>query len=427
MMHRSDSALDTGTITTRDSPRGWYASIVCWYIAFTVVFYSHRFLFGWWAPGNAIPDSDEAPTAVRVLKDCVWFAFIALVLFTRSDDWRLISAHLRRHRHLVSLVAVFSLWMVICGGARLLTESPQYAILFWIRYPLEYLPIVFLAPLLIRNRKELVQLGWVWFGLIYLALGFLLYEVFSGQKTGYTYGGVANRYGSIFGAPNDFGMFCAICLIGIVALWQRIPGGKMWTLLTAVGLLVGLMMSVSRSAGICLIAGLLALFLMKVNRKQIVIGSALLMLVGGIWFFAARDLPILVYAADRVTGDDSASTRLDQWKITKEQVYDWGPLGIIAGSPRWVHNENYYAAVLTRSGFVGLGLYGMILLATLCRGWKDLPRNKSGEILRRHLKAMSLAVFAAISIASLFVPYPDIFPTNFYYWSSAALIWSPSV
>lgn len=422
------SSSEDKTITeATDSPRKWYTSIVCWYIVFTVVFYSHRFIFGWWAPDTALPDSDEAPTVIKILKDCVWFVFLAIAFFSRSNDWHRIVAHLRRHRALVAAVLAFSLWMMICGGARLLTETPQYAILYWIRYPLEYLPIIFFAPLLIRDRRELVQLGWVWFALIYLTLGFLVYEMLSGTRTGFTYGGVANRYGSIFGAPNDFGMYCAACLIGIVGLWPHLPGSALWKLLTAGGLLCGLVTSVSRSAGICLLIGVVALFLMKVNRKQIALGAAIAAIIGGTCFIVASDLPVLVYASQRVKGDDSAGTRLVQWKITKEQVYEWGPVGIIAGSPKWIHNENYYTAILTRSGFVGLGFYSAIVLMTLGRGWKNLKRNEPRDILRHPLDAMYLALFTAVSVASLFIPCPDMFPTNFYYWSTAALIWSSPV
>ena len=79
-------------------------------------------------------------------------------------------------------------------------------VLIDLRLPLEYVPLVFIFPFILRGESSMKYLR-AFVPLIQLTLLFLAVEVFSGRRTGMDYGGIYIRYGSIFGSPNDFGVF----------------------------------------------------------------------------------------------------------------------------------------------------------------------------------------------------------------------------
>jgi hypothetical protein len=70
--------------------------------------------------------------------------------------------------------------------------------------------------------------------------------------------------------------------------------------------------------------------------------------------------------------------------------------------------ENYYFAILLRSGLLGLLLLCLPVIATLSR--VRHPFLKAGIV--------------SIASASLFVPYPDIFPPNVWLWLMIGAAWS---
>ena len=382
------------------------------FLIFSVCFYSYRFLLGMGSPLTTSYDSD-APEWLRVSKDVVWLAvLLAGLLF--SDPKSRAFARLNRRLHtaffrtLLALVCLF----VLMGVIHLFYhQSALDTFLYWIRYPLEYIPVAFFMPIFVVRWRPLVP---VLLGLGWLSVAFLCFELFSDRQMGFY-----NRYGSILGSPNDYGVFCVLFIIGLLACaraWSH------WLLLAF--MVCGLALTLSRSAFAGLLAGVCSLLYLRRARMGVLVGLVLLISIAGllIWKFPA------VFAFEQVqfglahlSGldidvDNSAASRLTELRLFQTRFGEFDLAPLLSGTD-YFHIESWYLALFVRTGIFGLLLWLVVMTATIVRGWRY--RNLS------QVHAVATSGLISICVASAFIPYPDTFPTNLYLWLAVGTIWLP--
>jgi len=382
------------------------------FLIFSACFYSYRFLLGMGSPLTTVYDSD-APAWLRVLKDVVWLAvLLAGLVFSNAESRGF--ARLNRQAHTAFFRALFALvcLFVLMGALHLLyRQSTLDTFLYWIRYPLEYIPVAFFLPIFVLRWRPLVPML---LGLGWLSVAFLCFELFSGRQMGFY-----NRYGSILGSPNDYGVFCVLFIIGLLAYaseWSH------WLLLPF--MVCGLALTLSRSAFAGLLAGLCSLLYLRRARIGVLVGLVLLLSLAGllIWKFP------VVFAFEQVqfglahlsgldvAVDNSTALRLYELRVFQSRFggFDLAPL--LLGTD-YFHIESWYLALFVRTGIFGLLLWLVVMAATIVRGWRH--RNLS------QAHAFATSGLISICVASAFVPYPDTFPTNLYLWLAVGTIWMP--
>ena len=382
------------------------------FVIFSVVFYSQRYIFGW-SPSDLTIYSQDMPDSIRVVKDIVWLGFLAAIFIWRFADRDSVIALVRRNSFFFAVLAAFVAWLAFAGFIHLMRgDSATDVLLFWYRYPLEYIPMAALMPMFVEEYERLGRLAVF---LSALTVLFMLMEMFSGRQTGFQWseGGPA-RYGSIFGSPNDFGVFCAFMLLAIV-----IYGRSKWHWAIGAGLAVGLAASVSRSAWVGFVAGLIPLLHFRRIRLLLLF---LIVALGGLIVLALRsdavDLPTqAVYFAERLSIDESSYDRLDQVKKFSERFSDWDNLATLTFGTNFFRIEDQYLAFLIRGGAIGLILFLAAAGLTVRRGWKLRRCSK--------LHAVGLSTVVVILVASLFIPFLDVFPTNLYFWMAVGIVWLP--
>jgi hypothetical protein len=383
------------------------------FLIFSVCFYSYRFLSGMGSPLTTLYDSD-APDWLRVSKDVVWVAVLLAGLVFSDVKFRAF-ARLNREAHpdffrvLLTLIFLFMLLGLI---HLFYAQSVQDTFLYWIRYPLEYVPMAFFVPIFVPRWRPVVP---ILLGLGWLSIAFLFFELFSERQMGFY-----NRYGSILGSPNDFGVFCALFIIALLACARK---WSHWLLLPF--MVCGLALTVSRSAFVGLLAGLCSLFYLRRVQIGVVVGIVLLVSIAGflIWKFpVAMSLPQLKFGLGHLSGldidvDNSTAMRLNELRVFQTRFGEFDLAPLLLGTD-YFHIESWYLALFVRTGIFGVILWLAVMGATIARGWRYR------ELSQVHAVATSCLI--AICAASAFIPYPDTFPTNFYLWLAVGTIWMPA-
>lgn len=382
------------------------------FIIFSVVFYSQRYIFGWGPPDMTVY-SQDMPDSIRVVKDIVWLGFLAAIFIWRFADLESVITLVQRNWLFFATLAAFVAWLAFAGFIHLIRgDSATDVLLFWYRYPLEYIPMAALMPVLVEDYRGLGRLA---VSLSALTVLFMVFEMFSGRQNAFQWlEDGPSRYGSIFGSPNDFGVFCAFMLLAIV-----IYGRSKWHWIVAGGLAIGLVGSVSRSAWVGFVAGLIPVLNFRRIRLLLLF---LIVAFGGLIFLAVKNdavnLPTqAVYIIERTSGDESAYERIDQIKKFSQRFSDWDDLATLTFGTGFFRMEDQYLAFLIRGGVIGLILFLTVAGLTVHRGWKLRCCSK--------LHAVGLSTVVVILVASLFVPFLDIFPTNLYFWMAVGIIWLP--
>lgn len=380
------------------------------FLIFSVCFYAYRFLLGMGSGATTIYDSD-APVWLRITKDAVWMAVLgAALLFSGSESWEFARLNRRAHRGFFrALFLLICLFLVMNALHVFYYQSALDTFLFWVRYPLEYMPLAFFLPLFVLRWEEhtglLLGLGW-------LSIGYLLFEIFSGLQVGF-YG----RFGSILGSPNDYGVFCALFVLGLL-----VAARKWWHWVLLGAMLCGLVLTVSRSAMAGLAAGLCALLYLR--RGRIGALALILILASAVAVLMAMFPELLTSPQVRfglehfsTTGMDiSTATRVNELQLFETRFGDLDLRPLLLGTD-YFHIESWYLALLVRTGTLGLSLWLVVIGATVVRGWRK--RNASA------IYGVALSAVVCISTASAFVPYPDTFPTNVWLWLAVGTIWMP--
>ncbi len=374
------------------------------YLAFTVVFYSYRWIFGMGSAETTIYEAD-APAIVRVSKDFVWFGVLALPFLCIHDAAVVVWENLKNNFTFFAIWAGVLLWFQFTGVIHLFyNQTVSDTLLYWYRYPLEYMPIAIVLPVFAVQFGRLAKVA-LW--LCVFVVAFLAIEIASG-RTGFGWGGLWTRYGSAFGSPNDFGVFCAVCLVGVVLCAQ-----KRWHYLVAVCLGFALLATQSRSAILGCFAGLAAVSYRKAPRRALLALSAIV--VAAVACLAMFQPELLEMANHLSANDGSASMRLEEWTRFAGEFRSPSAMVALFGTD-YFHVESWYVALLLRTGVIGLILFVALIGVSLHRCWK---------LRHDDLHAVALGGIAVIAMASAFIPYPDVFPTNFYLWLAVGMAWLP--
>jgi hypothetical protein len=357
-----------------------------YFLVFSIVFHFYSWTFQWATPEATIFDSD-APLWVRSIRHLAIILFIVVCL---------VKSRFRRSS-LFWYVGSIVVWISISSFVRLFTVDDTHTALFFWYTPLEFMPLAFLD-----FEEDLEQLLRFCIGCCWIVIGFLGLEAFSDRATGFGKGGLEQRYGSIFGSPNDLGIFTVLALLGVMVFSDRIKQ-PMRAVLT-VALAVTLVVTGSRGAMVGLVGGMIAVW--PLSKKWFLTVASI-----GLAFYASlitvfRDTQFVDDLLLRLT-NQSAIDRINEIQEVKYEMLNWQPSGIVFGTLHHIHQENFFLSVLLRAGMLGLILISVLMITALVKARH--PFLKAG--------------LAAFLSASCFTPYPDSFPSNVYLWLMVGAIW----
>jgi hypothetical protein len=402
------------------------------YLLFTVVFYYSRWVMGWGSAETTVY-TEDAPNWVKVIKDLVWAGLVAAfgvrALFRPRFDRRMPLWFSGRGMILVILLLIYLVlpcFSLIYGRGGLFE-----VVLYDLRYPLEYVPFVFLFPFVLHGESS-VKYFRTFVPLLILALLFLVVEVFSGRRTGFGGSGYFVRYGSIFGSPNDFGVFLMLSVTALLAfLSERAIRWSPKIVVLIVLCLGALAATISLSALFAMVFSMAGLLLFARNKVRGTLALvAVVILVTG-FYFAFPTARISAYLSERIENlstlrEGSIYQHYRSIVDTEALVARFEPAEYLVGTFQSRKNlmmpETYYLRTLYVRGAVNLVILLSIIGLTLVEGYRRYRAALGSPIKRGLFLAATLGV-AGFSFASLFIPYFDTFPSNFYFWFLAAIIW----
>lgn len=387
--------------------KSWLQSFVFpAYLTFSVCFYSMRFFLGWGAPITTY--ESDMPVYIAALKDLVWLGLLGVTIFSLSFGRAI--GQLKRHRSIYVVLAAFCAWMLFCSAIHVLFfyEPSGESFMYHIRYPLEYVPAALMAPAFIGDWR---QLGILWKRLNWVALAFAGFEfvavVGGWRQTGFGWGGVTSRFGGIFGAPNDWGVYSGCAILAILALTK--------TRTQLVGFVPALILTQSRSAMAGFLVATTPLLFRSDFRRLVTWSIALVFVIGlSVSFVVPID-----YSDEPLPGhaglDESALTRVDQMHTFQQKFRNLDDFPALLFGVQRFPAEPFYMALVVRGGVPALALYVVAIGMSISRGWR-LRRSSIPHLI-------ALGTVILISTASMFVPFPDIYPTNFYLWLAIGVLW----
>jgi hypothetical protein len=402
------------------------------YLLFTVVFYYCRWVMGWGSPYTTIYKED-APNWVRVLKDIVWVGFVAAfglraILRPRFD----------RHMPLwftprgLILVFLVLIYLALPILSLIYARGSLFEIVLYdLRFPLEYVPFVLLFPFVLRGESSLRYLR-VFIPLIIVTLLFLAVEMFSGRATGFGGIGMYVRYGSIFGSPNDFGVFLMLSITALLAfLAERAIKWSARVIALLVLCLGALASTISLSSIFAMVLSTVALMLFAKNKVKSALTAVVIVLLAAGLYFAFPEAGVSKYLSERIANlsslrEGSAYGHYTSVVDAEAAVERFEPAEYLVGTFQSRKNlmlpETYYLRTLYVRGAVSLGILLLIIGLSLFEGHRRYRASSGNPEKRGLFLAASLGV-AGFAFASLFIPYFDIFPSNFYFWFLVAVIW----
>ena len=288
-----------------------------------------------------------------------------------------------------------------------------------------FLPVVLLVAVASLGRLSFVVYGWAGVGLIgyhvaFSALQLVMFVAFD-RLPALAYENGLTRFGGGLDDPNGFGVMVVLPLLLGVAMWSSFP--KRWLVVVALAVLAGLLfLTLSFSAAIGCIAGFVALAVLTRHGKLLgAIAATLLvfMAVGWAWGYTRGVID------DKM---DSALSRFDlggsgnQAGMT-DFFADSSVFSFVFGDPGTSYrSENSYLLLLTNFGLVGLALVVALAIVAFGRGLITARRARAAESLElARLYDGLLAFMVAFAVASLGVPYFEVFPVNMLFWIVAVL------
>ncbi len=402
------------------------------YLAFTVIYYYSRWVMGWGNPYTTIYDQD-APNWVKVIKDIVWLGFVGVFAFralTRPRfDRNMPLWFTPRGMILVLLTLVYlglpTLALIYARGSMI------DIVLTAMRYPLEYVPFVLLLPFVLRRESSIRYLR-TFIPLVLLSLIFLGIEMFAGRRTGFGYGGMYTRYGSIFGSPNDFGVFMMLTIATVLAfLAERAIRWSPKVIAFLVLCLCALAATISLSANFAMVFTTINLVLFTKDRiKSAMTVIAVAVLVAGL-YYAFPNVGVARFLVERVERlsnfrEESATSHYTSVILAEDAIKRFEPAEYVFGTfesrNQALEPETYYLRTFYLRGGASL----VILLAIIGLSLFESHHRYRAVKGNRERRGLFLATFlgvAGIAFACLFIPYLDCFPSNFYFWFLVAIIW----
>ena len=403
------------------------------YLAFTVIYYYSRWVMGWGNSATTIY-TEDAPTWVKVIKDIVWVGFFAVFAFkavTRPRiDRNMPLWFTPRGMAMVFLTVIYFL---------LPTLSLIYArgkmseiVLLDMRYPLEYVPFVIIFPFVLQGESSIKYLR-TFVPLILLSLLFLGMEMFSGIPTGFGGLGVYVRYGSIFGSPNDFGVFMMLSIATLIAFVAEKAIRLSLKVAALVGLCLGALAStISLSAIFAMVFTTVNLVLFARNKvKSTLMVLGVVALAAGL-YFTFPDTGVSTFLRSRLDNlsnleDASSYQHYTNVVLAEDAIKRFEPAEYLVGTFQSRKDlllpETYYLRTFYVRGGVSLLLLLSITGLSLFEANRRY-RAAKGNPARRGLFLAAFLGVAGVAFACLFIPYLETFPSNFYFWFLVAIIWA---
>ena len=407
-------------------------NLMSFYLVFTVIFYYSRWVMGWGNPGTTIYAAD-APNWVKVIKDIVWIGFVAVfglrALLRRKFSRNMPLWFTPRGMILVFLVLIYlalpTLSLIYGHG------SFFQVVLTDLRYPLEYVPFVLLFPFILRGESSIKYLR-VFIPLIILSLLFLGVERFSGRLTGFGGQGLYARYGSIFGSPNDFGIFLMLSITALLAfLAERVIKWSFKVVTILALCLFALVSTISLSAILSMVFSAFTLVLFARDKVKGALTVLALVLLTAVLYFAFPQLLVFRYLGERLQNlpslsEASAYGHYESVVEAEEAIARFEPVEYLVGTfesrDTLAAPETYYLRTFYLRGSISLSILLSIIGLTLSEGHRRY-RAALGDRTRRGLFLAAMLGAAGFAFACLFISYFDCFPSNFYFWFLAAVIW----
>jgi hypothetical protein len=403
------------------------------YLLFTIVFYYSRWVMGWGSDVTTIYKED-APNWVRAIKDIVWVAFVLAVVVKAT-----LRGRLDRRSPLwfttpgLVLMVLLGIHITLPLLSLIYARGSLFDTLLWnVRYPLEYIPIVFLLAFILQGQSSIRHLRF-FIPLIILSILFLAVEMFSGRETGFGGSGMYARYGSILGSPNDFGVFMMLSITALLAfLAERAIRWSFKVVALLVLCLGALASTVSLSAVFAMVFSTIALVLFARNRaKSALTVVVVVVLVAGL-YLALPEAGVSKYLSERIENlssfrESSAYGHYVGVVSVEAAIERFEPVEYLVGTLKTsasdvIPIETYYLRTLYLRGALSLASLLCILALTLFQGYRRY-RAASGDPLRRGLFLATFLGVAGFAFAALFIPYFETFPSNFYFWFLVAIIW----
>lgn len=288
-----------------------------------------------------------------------------------------------------------------------------------------FLPVVLLVVVAPLGRPSFVMYGWAGVGLIGYHVAFsafqLLLFVFFDRLPALAYRNSLTRFGGGLDDPNGFGVMVVLPLLLGAAMWSSFP--KRWPVAIALSVLAGLLfLTLSFSAAIGCIAGFVALAAVTRHGKLlggIAVTLVVFVAIGWVWSYTRSVIE------DKM---DSALTRFDfggsgsQAGIS-DFFTDIDIAHFVFGDPGTSYrSENSYLLLLTNFGLIGLGLVVASAIVAFRRGFIAARQARAVESVElARLYEGLLAFMVAFAVASLGVPYFEVFPVNMLFWIVAVL------
>jgi hypothetical protein len=304
-------------------------------------------------------------------------------------------------------------------------------VLYDLRFPLEYVPIIFLFPFILQGQSSIRHLR-VFIPLIILTLLFLAVEMFSGRETGFGGSGMYVRYGSIFGSPNDFGVFLMLSITALLAfLAERAIRWSAKVIALVVLCLGALASTVSLSAIFATVFSTLALVFFARNKaKSALVVIVIVVLAAGLYFAfpGARVSRLLTERIENLSSlrEGSAYGHYTSVLDAEAAVERFEPAEYLVGTFQSRKDlmlpETYYLRTLYVRGAVSLVVLLSIIGLSLFEAHRRYRAAYGNAEKRGLFLAASLGV-TGFAFASLFIPYFESFPSNFYFWFLVAIIW----
>jgi hypothetical protein len=211
-------------------------------------------------------------------------------------------------------------------------------------------------------------------------------------------GGPLPRSAAFFVYPNAYAGF-ALIAIPAALLWASVSRSpKLLLVLALVPLLVGLLITLSRTAWVALLVAVIATYAVhkrgRLGTWVLAMGALAALVALQVFLESATDLAVNLLEA-RAT---STSTRVALW-LEAFSLWRESPLFGIGHKPQveayrqTVGSHSTYLGLLLKTGFAGIALF-LLFLAGLLKSWYRLSRNLAPV-------APALSRFFGMSIVSL--------------------------
>jgi O-antigen ligase len=329
-------------------------------------------------------------------------------LGTARTSFPVLSALVERHRRTFAVLIGFLVWITLSA---LWAASPGAALAdLWHWYAVGLIFVVIATVATDATTVRFLMHGFIVGGVLSVVAGMILGGLGSSQVNL-----MAAESGRLYGAAGDpnilaAGLVSAAVFAGGLVSVTRRGIVRLWLLLAAGVLVIGIAASQSRGGFLAVGATIFAALLFYRGRRAYVL--LLVLLIGGVTGAWLASSPA---AWDRLTKFEDGSGRTDIWRVATRVISAHPIAGVglnnfekvshnytrrpgtiksiefIVDTPRVAHNM--YLETASDGGFVGLGLFLSFIVGCLWAAWAAGRRfDRLGE---RELEALATTALVA--------------------------------